>query len=71
MITGAAGVLMLLAALALTRLARGAVAVTLSLLILLDIIGTAVAGYFLESMVLMAAMALALVGWLLRVAGGK
>jgi hypothetical protein len=37
--------------------------------ILLDIIGSSVAGYFLESPVIMAAEALALVGWLVNVIG--
>jgi len=37
--------------------------------ILLDIIGSSVAGYFLESPVVMAAEALALIGWLLNVIG--
>ena len=37
--------------------------------ILLDIIGSSVAGYFLESPVIMAAEALALIGWLLNVIG--
>ena len=37
--------------------------------ILLDIIGSSVAGYFLESPVIMAAQALALIGWLLNVIG--
>jgi hypothetical protein len=35
--------------------------------ILLDIIGSSVAGYFLESPVIMAAEALALIGWLMNV----
>ena len=37
--------------------------------ILLDIIGSCVAGYFLESPVIMAAEALALIGWLMNVVG--
>jgi hypothetical protein len=37
--------------------------------ILLDIIGSSVAGYFLESPVIMAAQALALIGWLMNVIG--
>ena len=37
--------------------------------ILLDIIGSSVAGYFLESPVIMAAEALALIGWLMNVIG--
>jgi hypothetical protein len=35
--------------------------------ILLDIIGTAVCGYFLESPVIMSAQALALLGWIINV----
>jgi hypothetical protein len=37
--------------------------------ILLDIIGSSIAGYFLESPVIMAAEALALIGWLMNVIG--
>ena len=37
--------------------------------IVLDIIGSSVAGYFLESPVIMAAEALALIGWLMNVIG--
>ncbi len=37
--------------------------------ILLDIIGSSVAGYFLESPIIMAAQALALIGWLLQIVG--
>lgn len=37
--------------------------------ILLDIIGSSVAGYFLESPVIMVAQALALIGWLMNVIG--
>ncbi|HKQ45090.1 MAG TPA: hypothetical protein VJS47_06835 [Rhizomicrobium sp.] len=37
--------------------------------ILLDIIGSSVAGYFLESPIILAAQALALMGWLLNVIG--
>jgi hypothetical protein len=61
--------LMLFAALGLMALTSGGIAGLLSFLILLDIIGTATCGYFLESPVLLAAMALALVGWLMRVLG--
>jgi hypothetical protein len=41
----------------------------LTVSILLDIIGSSVAGYFLESPVIMAAEALALIGWLMNVIG--
>ena len=37
--------------------------------ILLDVIGSSVAGYFLESPFIMAAEALALIGWLMNVIG--
>jgi hypothetical protein len=47
---------------------RGGFVATLFLfLLLLDIIGTTVCAYFLESILLMAAMALAAVGWIIRV----
>lgn len=66
-LTGAAGILMLGAALALMRRGTGMLATVLKVLILLDIIGTAVAGYFLESGVLIAAMLVALAGWLRQI----
>ena len=37
--------------------------------IILDIIGSSVAGYFLESPVIMAGQALALIGWLMQIIG--
>jgi hypothetical protein len=37
--------------------------------VILDIIGSSVAGYFLESPIIMAAQALALIGWLMNVIG--
>ncbi len=70
LVAGAA-VLMLLAALTLAlkpnrgRFLQGFLVVS----ILLDIIGSSVAGYFLESPVIMAAEALALIGWLVNVIG--
>ncbi|MCP5411295.1 MAG: hypothetical protein H6924_04060 [Alphaproteobacteria bacterium] len=66
-----AGLLMLLAALAMkfyTARPRF-LQVFLIVSILLDIIGSAVAGYFLESPVIMACQALALIGWLMQVIG--
>ena len=66
-----AGPLMLLASLVLALvpnrscLLQGFLVVS----ILLDIIGSSVAGYFLESPVIMAAEALALIGWLMNVIG--
>lgn len=38
--------------------------------IIADIIGSSIAGYFLESPVIMAGEALALIGWLINVVGG-
>lgn len=66
-----AATLMLLAALVLAKkperscLLQGFLVIS----IILDIIGSAVAGYFLESPVIMAAEALALIGWLINVIG--
>jgi hypothetical protein len=45
----------------------GFIAALFLFLLLLDIIGIAVCAYFLESILLMAAMALAAVGWVIRV----
>jgi hypothetical protein len=66
-----AGLLMFLAALvmALKSMRSGLLQGFLVISILLDIIGSSVAGYFLESPVIMAAEALALIGWLLNVIG--
>jgi hypothetical protein len=69
--TGFAAGLMFLAALTMAlkpmrgRFLQGFLVIS----IILDIIGSSVAGYFLESPVIMAAMALALVGWLMNVIG--
>lgn len=60
--------LMFAAGLVLPRIS-GFVASLLSILILLDTIGISICGYFLETPILLAAMALALVGWLMRVIG--
>jgi membrane-bound ClpP family serine protease len=66
-----AGLLMFLAALvmALKSMRSGLLQGFLVISILLDIIGSSVAGYFLESPVIMAAQALALIGWLMNVIG--
>jgi hypothetical protein len=66
-----AGLLMLLAALvvALVPNRSGLLQGFLVVSILLDIIGSSVAGYFLGSPVIMAAEALALIGWLMNVIG--
>ncbi len=68
LVAGAA-VLMFLASLVMAEMPnRGALVQTfLVVSILLDIIGSSVAGYFLESPVIMAAQALALIGWLVNV----
>ncbi len=69
--TAVAGLLMLLASLTLALKARrgrflqGFLVVS----ILLDILLSSVAGYFLESPVIMAAEAVALIGWLVNVIG--
>ncbi|HVU00048.1 MAG TPA: hypothetical protein VHE33_21290 [Acidobacteriaceae bacterium] len=55
--------LMLCAALSVALLGSGLVAGILFFLILLDIVGTAIAGYFLESPMLMGAMVIAAIGW--------
>ena len=66
-----AGLLMLLAALVVAWVPNrsGLLQGFLVVSILLDIIGSSVAGYFLESPVIMAAEALALIGWLMNVIG--
>lgn len=68
LVAGAA-VLMLLAALVMAKMpGRSSLVQTfLTVSILLDIIGSSVAGYFLESPVIMGAQALALIGWLINV----
>ena len=66
-----AGLLMLLASLVVAWVPNrsGLLQGFLVVSILLDIIGSSVAGYFLESPVIMAAQALALIGWLMNVIG--
>ena len=66
-----AGLLMLLAALVVAWVPNRSCLLQSFLVvsILLDIIGSSVAGYFLESPVIMAAEALALIGWLMNVIG--
>lgn len=67
--TGVAALLMLLASLVLAlKPERGRFLQTfLVVSIILDIVLSAIAGYFLQSPVIMAAEALALVGWLMNV----
>ena len=66
-----AGLLMLLAALVVAKVPNRSCLLQnfLVVSVLLDIIGSSVAGYFLESPVIMAAEALALIGWLMNVIG--
>lgn len=70
-LTGVAAGLMVLTGLvlALKPLRGGFLQGFLVISIILDIIGSAVAGYFLESPVIMVAEALALLGWLMNVIG--
>ena len=70
-LVGVSALLMLLASLVLSTVPNrsGLLQGFLVVSILLDIIGSSVAGYFLESPVIMAAEALALIGWLLNVIG--
>jgi hypothetical protein len=71
MLVAAAGLLMFLASLTLKLVPNRSCFLQgfLVVSILLDIIGSSVAGYFLESPMIMAAEALALVGWLMNVIG--
>lgn len=70
-VVGIAAILMFLAGLTMALKSRrgGFLQGFLVLSIILDIIGSSVAGYFLESPVIMAAQALCLLGWLLNVIG--
>jgi hypothetical protein len=61
----ASSLLMVLGASLVMVLPGGLLAGIFLLLLLLDVIGTGVAGYFLESGLIMGAMALAAVGWIL------
>jgi hypothetical protein len=76
---GTGGVILVAGAAALMLLASLTLAMTpnrsclmqsfLVVSIVLDIIGSSVAGYFLESPIIMAAQALAFIGWLMNVIG--
>ena len=70
-LVGCAAGLMLLASLVMALVPNRAnwLQTFLVVSIVLDIIGSSVAGYFLESPVIMAAEALALIGWLMNVIG--
>ena len=61
--------LLLLAGLLLAGRVTGVIASLFVFLALLDIVGTSVCAYFLETPILLGAMALALVGWLMRAIG--
>jgi hypothetical protein len=61
--------LMLLAGLVLLGRVGGFLASLFVVLILLDIIGTGICAYFLETPIILAAMVLALIGWLMRAIG--
>ena len=71
MLVAVAGLLMFLASLTLKLVPNRSCFLQgfLVVSIILDIIGSSVAGYFLESPVIMAAEALALIGWLMNVIG--
>ena len=58
--------LMVFGALMLLLLGRGFLAGVFVFLLLLDVVGTGVAAYFLESGLVMAAMALAALGWIIQ-----
>ena len=58
--------LMVFGALMLLLLGRGFLAGIFVFLLLLDVVGTGVAAYFLESGLVMAAMALAALGWIIQ-----
>jgi hypothetical protein len=67
----ASTLLMVFGALMVMVLGRGILAGIFTLLLLLDVIGTGVAGYFLESGLVMGAMALAALGWLIHVTAAR
>ena len=70
MLVLASSLLMIFGAIAVLLLSSGLVARIFALLILLDIICTGFAAYMLESSLIMGAMAIAAIGWLLRIASG-
>jgi hypothetical protein len=69
----ALGACLLLAvgALVVMALGRGIIAGIFIVLVLLDILGTGLAGYMLQSLGIMAAMVLAAAGWVLWLVGGR
>jgi hypothetical protein len=62
----ASSLLMVFGAVMVIILGRGLLAGVFVFLLLLDVIGTGLAAYFLESGLIMAAMALAALGWILH-----
>jgi hypothetical protein len=70
MLVLASSLLMIVGALMLLVFGSGLIAGIFLFLVLLDILGTGFAAYMLESGIIMAAMALAAIGWLLRIAAG-
>lgn len=67
----ASSLLMVFGALMVMVLGRGFLAGIFLFLLLLDVIGTGVAGYFLESGMVMVAMAIAALGWVLLMSRGR
>lgn len=63
----ASSLLMAFGALMVLMLGTGAIAGIFLFLILLDILGTGFAAYMLESELILAAMAIAAIGWVLRI----
>jgi hypothetical protein len=62
--------LMIFGALMVLAFGSGLVAGIFMFLVLLDILGTGFAAYMLESQLIMGAMAIAAIGWLLRLSSG-
>lgn len=63
--------LLVVGALVVMALGRGVIAGLFIVLVLLDILGTALAGYMLQSIGIMAAMLLAAAGWVLWLVGRR
>lgn len=63
----ASSLLMVFGALMVIVLGRGLLAGIFLLLLLLDVLGTGTAAYFLESGLIMAAMGLAALGWVIQI----
>jgi hypothetical protein len=69
MLVLASSLLMIFGALMVLVFGSGLVAGIFMFLVFLDILGTGFAAYMLESELIMGAMAIAAIGWLLRIAG--